>query len=96
MDCETAFIPNVFTPNGDGYNEYFTIRLNEIQCFHMDIYNRWGVKLFETDSVEPGWDGTIQNDGNPAPEGTYYYVVDFCRFNGTKGDLKGSLTLIRN
>jgi len=96
MDCDNAFIPNVFTPNGDGSNDYFTIRLNKIQCFHMDIYNRWGVKLFETESVEPGWNGTIQNDGSPAPEGTYYYLVDFCRFNGTKGSLKGFLTLIRD
>ncbi len=96
MDCDNAFIPNVFTPNGDGSNDYFTIRLNKIQCFHMIIYNRWGVKLFETESVEPGWNGTIQNDGSPAPEGTYYYLVDFCRFNGTNGKLKGFLTLIRD
>lgn len=58
MDCDNAFIPNVFTPNGDGSNDYFTIRLNKIQCFHMIIYNRWGVKLFETESVEPGWNGS--------------------------------------
>lgn len=96
MDCDNAFIPNVFTPNGDGSNDYFTIRLNEIQCFHMDIYNRWGVKLFETETVEPGWNGNIQNDGNPAPEGTYYYLVNFCRFNGTTGKLNGFLTLIRD
>jgi gliding motility-associated-like protein len=62
----------------------------------MDIYNRWGVKLFETETVEPGWNGNIQNDGSPAPEGTYYYLVDYCRFNGTTCKLKGYLTLIRN
>ena len=54
------------------------------------------LNIDEVYSVEPNWDGTIQNDGNPTPEGTYYYLVDFSRFNGTKGDLKGSLTLIRN
>jgi gliding motility-associated-like protein len=95
MDCFNAFIPNIFTPNGDGNNEFFSIKLNQIQCFHLYVYNRWGVLLSESHDVEQGWDGTNQRTGEPVVEGTYYYLLEFCRHNGTNERLTGFLTLIR-
>jgi gliding motility-associated-like protein len=59
----------------------------------MEIYNRWGERIFETDDINQGWDGT--HKGKDAMDGMYIYVV---RYSGGKGRinlLKGNLSLIR-
>ncbi|MEQ9186585.1 MAG: gliding motility-associated C-terminal domain-containing protein [Cryomorphaceae bacterium] len=95
MDCFNAMVPNVFTPNGDGNNDRFFILLNEITCFHIYIYNRWGILLYEGHSIDEGWDGNIQGTERQAPEGTYYYLIDYCRHDASEGTAKGFVTLLR-
>ncbi|MGI4872645.1 MAG: gliding motility-associated C-terminal domain-containing protein, partial [Janthinobacterium lividum] len=69
-------IPNVFSPNGDGDDDTWQIEhIEEYTNNHVTIFNRWGSKLFETTNYGPGneWAGTMA--GQPAPVGTYYYIV---------------------
>ena len=72
-----AMVPNVFTPNGDGENDTFQVMGLAIDRFNMEIYDRWGKKMYETASVAKGWNGGLDNaTGSPVPDGTYYYIVD--------------------
>ena len=69
-------LPNVFTPNEDGYNDCFVLNLGErySNCFEMKIYNRWGIKVFESTDPSDCWKGTI-GEKKKAEDGTYYYIV---------------------
>lgn len=66
--CELE-IPNVFTPNGDGVNDYFFIKGSDQIPSSVSIYNRWGIKVFESNDYHNDW------DGENLPDGVYYYVV---------------------
>jgi gliding motility-associated-like protein len=77
MTSEYAlYVPNSFTPNGDGKNELFYIKGNSIDTenFLLRIYNRWGELLFETNDINQGWDGT--HNGKPVQTGTYIWDVE--------------------
>ncbi len=95
-NCCKPFIPNAFTPNGDGNNDKFRVRFKgdmTLQTFI--ITNRYGQVVFSTTDVTQGWDGVYNS--TPQEVGTYfYYVKAIC---GNKGDnvveYKGDLTLIR-
>jgi len=90
-------IPNAFTPNGDGLNDYFFPRnllSKGLTSFSMQIYNRWGQLIFETQSLDGrGWDGRF-NDV-PQPEGVFIYVIDASFLDGQKEHRQGSITLLR-
>ena len=89
------YIPNVFTPNGDAYNPVFDIVIFGNLGYHLNIYNRWGQKVFHSDDKRSMWDGINHSSGVPYPEGTYYYVLNY-RFIGSKNEEKdGAVTLIR-
>jgi len=91
-----VYIPNVFTPNGDGVNDVFYFIVQEAQCFHANIYNRWGVLIYQLNSSEDGWPGTVQQTKLPASDGTYYYILHYCDYKNVTHDLDGFITLIRN
>ncbi len=55
------FLPNAFTPNGDGINDVFLPVLNGISSFRLIIYNKWGQEIFNTNNKDEGWDGTYKN-----------------------------------
>jgi len=90
-------IPNIFTPNGDGLNDFFLPReflAKGLTSFKMDIYNRWGQKIFETTNLTgSGWDGKF-NDV-PQPEGVYVYMIDATFKDGQKEHRQGNVTLLR-
>lgn len=67
------YIPNAFTPNGDGVNDVFSVSGRSIDHFDMEIYNRWGAKIFESEDPKKAWDGTYQ--GVVVPQGDYIYKV---------------------
>ena len=96
-ECSTIFIPNVFTPNGDGLNDYFRAIANGVDEFSLQIFNRWGQLLFETTDPEKGWDGRV-NDYY-APDGTYVWVAKAFDVEGKNmlnfNQSHGTLTLIR-
>jgi len=90
-------IPNAFTPNGDGNNDYFLPRKllsKGVTGFKMDIYNRWGEKIFTTNNpIGRGWDGRF--NGKPQPQGVYVYLIDVVYKNGKGEHYQGNVTLIR-
>ena len=96
--CEPDFkIPNVFTPNADGYNDHFAPETQNITDFEMVIFNRWGKKVFKTQDMQSGWDGKI--NGSQAAEGTYFYVIYYRLYggpqHGRKKSVTGEVTLLR-
>jgi gliding motility-associated-like protein len=71
---EGIVIPNVFTPNGDGKNDVFDIEASGMVVFQLEIYNRWGALLFESESPSVKWDGRTMS-GADAADGTYFYIL---------------------
>lgn len=89
------FIPNVFTPNGDNKNDLFKINIKNYKNFKINIYNRWGGDVFESNDPLISWDGKINNTQENANDGVYYYILtNLDKLNQTKKH-KGYLTLIR-
>lgn len=95
-DCY-VHIPNVFTPNGDGVNDFFFPRqllAKGLTNFNMAIYNRWGQTVFETTSLSgAGWDGRL--NGIEQPEGVYVYTLEAEFRDGQHESHKGNVTLMR-
>lgn len=90
-----VYIPNAFTPVGDGINDLFipVISYFDFHAYTMRIFNRWGEVIFETNDYTQGWDG---NEGpKPAKEGVYVYVVSFKTGEGKPVDIRGFVTLLR-
>jgi gliding motility-associated-like protein len=94
VDCfKQLFIPNAFTPNGDGLNDVLRVYGNGIQQIRFMVFNQWGEKLFETTSLAEGWDGT--QNGKPQPTGVYMYVCQITMDDGRQTVKKGAVNLIR-
>lgn len=95
-DCYTD-IPNAFTPNGDGVNDYFYPRQllsKGVVAFTMTVFDRWGMKVFETNVTDGrGWDGKF--NGKDQPGGVYIYQMSAVLKNGHSENYTGNITLIR-
>tara|TARA_B110000037_G_C17119552_1_gene505193 strand:- start:623 stop:4099 length:3477 start_codon:yes stop_codon:yes gene_type:complete len=89
------FIPNAFSPNGDGNNDIFKVRttLINIQDFYLAVYDRWGNKIFETKDKTEGWDGT-HNGAQLSPNVYGWHTEGICP-NGENFFLKGNITLLK-
>lgn len=88
-----VFVPNTFTPNGDGNNDVLYVRGYLINELYFAVYNRWGELVFETTDKNKGWDGNYK--GRPADVGVLgYYLKAKCP-NGKEIFKKGNVTLIR-
>lgn len=93
------YVPNAFTPNGDGTNDVFKV-IGKYKNIALEfyVYNRWGQLVFTSTSLTDGWDGTF--GGQPSPPDTYVWIANI-KFLGnditTKGDVvyKGTVTLVR-
>lgn len=85
--CEDIVIPNIFTPNGDGINDYFEISYLGSQSFSIQIFNRWGHLVFESPHPGYAWDGR-SNSGEIHPNGVYFYVISV-----GENQYQGNLTL---
>ena len=92
------YIPNAFTPNGDGLNDVFGVipRLDYVNQYRISIFNRWGQLLFESSDLNQGWDGTYQ--GEACPAGAYVYRIVYNDFGmGTQETkvMEGTVMLVR-
>lgn len=87
------FVANVFSPNGDGFNDFVFARGKAIKEIHFMIYDRWGEKIFETDNQNVGWDGTYR--GEPLNTAVFVYIVTGKFINGDDITKKGNFTLLR-
>jgi gliding motility-associated-like protein len=83
------FIPNVFSPNGDGIGDYFRIEYAGNESFHLTLIDRWGVTQFDTHNPQQPWDGRDLN-GNEVGEGVYFYVVKI-----GENSWSGNVTVVR-
>lgn len=90
---DPVFVPNTFTPNGDGNNDFFLVYGNDIRSVSMRVFNRWGEKVFESSSVFEGWDGTYR--GVKVNPDVYTYDVDIKLLTGKDVRKSGTVTLIR-
>ncbi|MBS1634288.1 MAG: gliding motility-associated C-terminal domain-containing protein [Bacteroidetes bacterium] len=91
--CGDFFIPNAFSPNNDGLNDYVNIHGFCVGTFNLQIFDRWGEKVFETTDKTVGWDGSFR--GKPMDTGVFVYRVDGITIDGKPFSLKGNITLIR-
>lgn len=91
----SIIVPNVFSPNGDGINDVFTLNTIGLKTVAAEIYNRWGQKLYEWHTINGGWDGYTVS-GVPVSDGTYYYTINATSINGKKYVEKGFISLLRD
>lgn len=91
---DNFFIPNAFSPNGDGRNDVFELQLDiNSTLLQLNIYNRWGQRVYQQVSGKRPWDGTF--NGTPLPPGTYFYDVMISCRDRREVHRKGDLFLIR-
>ena len=98
MDDTILWIPNAFTPaSNDGTNTVFKPRLSHpgesISNYKMAIYNRRGMLVFHSNSLNQGWNGTY--NGRPMPQGAYVYIIYYTDKDNLRHTRKGTVTLIR-
>lgn len=83
-----VLVPNVFTPNGDGYNDVFKVKSENVKTFSGVIFNRWGNKIFEWSDAAQGW------DGGSSPDSTYFYIIKGTSIKDEAFERKGYVHLI--
>jgi gliding motility-associated-like protein len=88
------FIPSAFSPNGDGLNDIFEIAGNAIEEYDLNIFDRWGGKLYQSGSISQPWEGKISG-GLDAPQGAYVYLIKLKDNKGVAHEYSGTVTLLR-
>lgn len=87
------YIPNIFSPNADGENDVLYVRSDFVETMTFLIYDRFGEKVFESRSIDLGWDGKY--NGTPVTPGVYFYVFKADLIDGTVIDTGGNITVVR-
>jgi gliding motility-associated-like protein len=89
------FMPNAFTPNGDGRNDMYPMNQYMVKgsLYNVKLFNRWGEKIAEFTNPDMNWDGNI--NGKPAPEGVYIFMAYWIGCDNEKRSLQGNFTLLR-
>jgi len=94
---EEIAVPNVFTPDGDGLNDFFNYFLKDepqyASVMSFKVYNRWGQVVYDNVTSGQGWDGMYKD--KPAPSDVYIYIIEILFITGKNKTLKGDVTLIR-
>lgn len=90
---DDIYIPNAFSPNGDGLNDVLLVYGYTIQSMRFAVFNQWGEKIFESYNQATGWDGRYK--GKAQPSGVYMYVCQVTLRDGTTQVKKGSVNLVR-
>ncbi len=89
----TVFVPNVFSPNGDGQNDFLFVYGKCIQHMDLIIFDRWGNKVFETTDQDKGWDGTFMGKAMNADD--YVYYLNVSTYDNESIKKKGDINLLR-
>jgi gliding motility-associated-like protein len=91
-----VFIPNMFTPNGDGINDTWKPKISEFskEGYQMSIFDRWGQRIFHTTNVDDTWDGTV-NGKLVAPNTIYSYRIIVRDFTGQEYEFIGHVTVLQ-
>jgi gliding motility-associated-like protein len=94
---DTFAIPSAFTPNGDGKNDTYYIRVtdtSDVKSFHMEIFDRWGQTVFSTNDITQGWDGTYKGKQQPSAVYTLFFTLEYGKKNKVVKKT-ASITLLR-
>ena len=92
----TLYIPNSFTPNGDGINDVWFIKgFNEGRSFELEVFNRWGELMFSSTDFDASWNGLMPNSNKYAPNTTYVYVLRYETSDGEEKETSGTFSLVR-
>ncbi|MBL0343146.1 MAG: PKD domain-containing protein [Bacteroidetes bacterium] len=89
------YVPNAFTPNSDGINDFFTIAGIGIKEVVINIFDRWGENVYTTSNLAKGWDGTVQKDNGTAQQDVYVYDIRVKDVFGKTHQQYGRVTLVR-
>lgn len=89
----TLYVPNTFTPDGDGINDGFVALATEVKDYQLRVFNRWGEEIFASARLEDPWDGTFH--GVRSPIDTYVWRIDLTELNGKKRTVFGHVNLVR-
>lgn len=89
------YVPNVFSPNGDGINDFFTGKGILIEDYEMRIFDRWGNMVFITKDLQEAWDGKANYGSGVAQQDVYVYVINLTDFKRKKHEYKGIVTLVK-
>jgi gliding motility-associated-like protein len=87
------FVPNAFTPNGDGQNDVLYVRGQHLTEVNLKIFDRWGELVFETTDQSIGWDGTYR--GEPVDPDVFKYHLTAVCFDGQESLIKGNISLLK-
>jgi len=91
----TFFVPNAFSPNGDGKNDDFYGKGENIINYEMFIYDRWGDEIFYSDNMNKHWDGKANKGKDVAQQDIYIYLINIIDINGQKHKLRGTVALLK-
>ena len=92
------FAPNTFTPDGNNLNEVWIPVFSspdDVDQYNLQIYNRWGQLIFETDQVTYGWNGMVENSGDIAQDGVYTWKMTFKWYDQRSFQQTGHLNLLK-
>ncbi len=93
VNLKDFFIPNAFTPNGDGKNDQFLIYGSSVSNADLVVFNQWGERIYHSEQQGTGWDGNYR--GQPQPSGVYVYLAKVTFYNGKSVNQKGIIHLVR-
>jgi gliding motility-associated-like protein len=91
--CGDVFVPNAFSPNNDNANDTFYVRGNCIKFMDLQIFNRWGEKVFASTDPAKGWDGVWR--GQPCETATFTYYLRATLLDGTEINKQGTISLVK-
>ncbi len=89
------YIPNTFTPNGDGKNDFFSGKGVSFKEYEMMIFDRWGNLVFYTDDINKQWDGMVNHSSDKPQQDIYVYIINTTDIKKEKHSYQGIVTLIR-
>ena len=89
------YVPNAFTPNNDGTNDYFAVKGSQIEQYQIQIFNRWGEVVFESTDIEEIWDGSTNRGDYYSENEVYNYLIKIKGIDSKAYEKKGFITLMR-
>jgi gliding motility-associated-like protein len=87
-----VYIPNVFTPNKDGINDLWGLSKAFVKDYHLQVYNRWGEKVWDTTNKHDAWDGTFK--GHVPFDDVFIYMLEYTGWDNSRNFRKGNVTLL--
>ncbi|MGE0562579.1 MAG: gliding motility-associated C-terminal domain-containing protein [Flavobacteriales bacterium] len=89
----TIWVPNAFTPNGNGINEVFKAKGSNVEEFNLKIFNRWGEMIYESEDIDEGWNGSYQ--GEIVQQDVYIWIIHYRDSRDGKKSLTGKVSILK-